>query len=700
MNRVGVALFITLSVSPFAWGLTLNSRAQRYLKAMTRTEKVQLLSGQGWWQTAGVERLGLKSIRISDGPHGLRKALAGDPRDGELATCFPTLSALGSSWDPALVKDVAQELARQSQAADVQVLLGPGVNMKRSPLGGRNFEYFSEDPWLTGQLAAAYIEGLQSEGVGASLKHLAGNNQESQRMSMNSKIDLRTLNEIYLQAFEIAVKQAKPWTIMTSYNRLNGLPTAENKWLLDEMLRHRWKFNGLALSDWGAVDNRLSALYAGLNLDMPGLSSAPREQILQALANGTLLESELDHAVLPVIELLLKAQNNRHEGQLVDFARAHQLARRAAAGSIVLLKNEKQFLPISLASAPRLLVIGQLAVTPSIEGGGSSHVNSSRVSRPIDRIQTLRQRSGEAPAQFAPAYDSSGEVSDQQISEAKLLAKQADTVLLFVGLPDGFETEGEDRTSLDLPRGQDQLVQAVLSVQPRTVVILQNGSPLAMPWIEQAPAVVEAGLSGEAMAEALVDVLTGAVNPSGKLAETFPKSLEDTPTFGNFPSLTGEADYREGLFVGYRHYDTKHVLPLFPFGYGLSYTSFKYSRLRKGTAYLLRKGKPYLFYLHALVSNQGARSGHEVVQVYVHDAGGDKRTPFKELKAFKKIWLGRGQSQRVSFKLGRRAFSHYNAERRRWELGKGPFEILVGGSSMGPFVTNSFTRSELDALAF
>lgn len=591
-------------------------KATALVAQMTLEEKALLLSGDGWWRTHRVDRLQIPSICMTDGPHGLRKV------EGEglglstsvPATCFPTASALASSWDTELIRQVGTALAEEAQASDVQILLGPGVNMKRSPLGGRNFEYFSEDPVLAGKMAAAYIEGVQSEGVGTSLKHYAANNQEFERMATSSNLDERTLHEIYLPAFEIAVKEAQPWSVMAAYNPVNGVYATENNLLLQDILRSRWGFEGFVVSDWGAVHDRVAEVEAGLSLEMPGSGDYNRNKILEAVRAGRLSTEKLEEAVVPLLAVMLRAKDLHRPGVTFDAGRHDALARRAAGESLVLLKNDGNLLPLDVGQTKTIAVIGAFAKTPRYQGAGSSQVNPTLVSTAYEELVKLADQ--KAAIRYAAGYTEEGATTEELLDEARQQAKAVEVALVFVGLPDSYESEGFDRVSLDLPAGHNALIQAVSAVQPSTVVVLMNGSAVTMPWARKVKAIVEVWLGGQAGGGAIADALTGRVNPSGKLSETFPLRLEDTPPYPNFPARNKESNYGEGIFIGYRHYDVRKLTPLFPFGFGLSYTTFAYSDLRV-SADVFNEADGLTVEVN--VRNAGPVAGKEVVQLYVHE---------------------------------------------------------------------------------
>ncbi|MCB8935939.1 MAG: glycoside hydrolase family 3 C-terminal domain-containing protein [Anaerolineae bacterium] len=641
---------------------------------MTLEEKAALCTGASAWTTTPIPRLDLPELLVSDGPHGLRRVPEVQSMSSQSlpATCFPTASSTAAGWDVDLLREMGEALAEEAISLGVDVILGPGTNMKRSPLCGRNFEYFSEDPYLAGALATSLIEGIQSRGVGTSLKHFAANNQEYERFSIDAVIDERALREIYLPAFEAAVTQAKPWTVMCAYNRLNGIHASQNHWLLTEVLRDEWGFEGFVVSDWGAVHDRVAALKAGLDLEMPGPKPTRVNAVIEAVRNGDLDEAVLDEAVRRILTIVCRAAQTPKGGEF-DVAAHHALARRISAESIVLLKNDG-ILP--LQSPEHIAVIGRAAMEAHFQGGGSSHINPTQVDVPFAELQKL---AGNAELSFAEGYPKDDSLDGGLIDEAVALARTADVALLYVALPSFKESEGYDRPDLDLTAQQVKLIQAVTAVQPHTVVILNNGAPVVMgEWLDQTAAVLEAWMMGQAGGSAIADVLFGRVNPSGKLAETFPLRLIDTPSYLNFPGENGVVRYGEGLFIGYRYYDAKETAVLFPFGYGLSYTTFEYSNLQLSAD---RFKDVDGLTVSVDVTNTGAVAGKEVVQLYVHDHESRLVRPYKELKGFAKVSLQPGETQTVSLALDSRAFAYYDPAHHQWITEDGQFDILVGASS-------------------
>jgi beta-glucosidase len=652
------------------------ARANELVAEMTLEEKALLLSGDGWWHTYPIDRLEIPALSISDGPHGLRKVEGGGLPTSVPATCFPTASALASSWDTELMRRVGVALAEECQAHDVRILLGPGVNMKRSPLGGRNFEYFSEDPVLAGKMAAAYIQGVQSEGVGTSLKHYAANSQEFERMETNSNLDERTLHEIYLPAFEIAVKEAQPWSVMAAYNPVNRVFATENRLLLHDILRTRWGFEGFVVSDWGAVHDGVAGVNAGLSLEMPGSGDYLRKKIIEAVRTGRLSTGKVDEAVGRLLAVILKAKENQRFEVTFDLEQHDALVRQAAGESLILLKNEGQLLPLNVEQTKTIAVIGAFAKTPRYQGSGSSQVNPTRVSTAYEEL--LKLVGTDTVIGYAAGYDTDGATTADLIEEAAGQARAAEVAIVFAGLPDSYESEGFDRASLEMPAGHNQLIEAVSAAQPNVAVVLMNGSAVTMPWVKQVKAILEAWLGGQAGGGAIADALTGRINPSGKLSETFPARLEDTPPYPDFPSRNREANYGEGLFIGYRYYDTRKMAPIFPFGFGMSYTTFAYLDMR-ASAYAIKDTESTT--VEVKIKNTGPVAGKEVVQLYVHEQRPKVVRPEKELKAFIKVALQPGEEKTVSFKLKSRDFAYYDSLRHDWVVNPGKFEVLVGGSS-------------------
>lgn len=652
----------------------MTTNLQSIIAQMTLEEKAALCTGASPWTTTPVERLGIPEMIVSDGPHGVRRvpdvnamAVKSLP-----ATCFPTASCLASTWDVNLIHKMGQALAEECIALNVDVLLGPGANMKRSPLGGRNFEYFSEDPYLAGEMAASIIHGIQSKGVGTSLKHYAANNQEFQRFSISAEVDERTLREIYLPAFEKAVKQAKPWTVMCSYNKVNGTFASEHYHLLTEVLKNEWGFDGLIVSDWGAVRDRVAALKGGLDLEMPGPQERRVRAVVEAVRSGKLDEAVLDESVRRILNIVFKAKETPKNGTF-DVNAHHELAYKIAAEGMVLLKNNG-ILP--LKGQQHIAVIGRAAENTHFQGGGSSHINPTKVAIPFKELQT---RAETAELTYAEGYPRDDSFRQDLIDQAVGLAQAADVAVLYIALPTFKESEGYDRTDLDLTEQQVALIKAVSKVQPKTIVVLNNGAPVAMSeWIDDVAAVLEAFMMGQAGGAAIADILFGKVNPSGKLAETFPLKLSDTPAYINWPGGAGEVRYGEGLYIGYRYYDAKEMPVLFPFGHGLSYTTFTYSNPKvSATRFKDVDGLT----VTVDVTNTGKLAGKEIVQVYVHDQKSGLNRPLKELKGFTKVELQPGETKSVSISLDFRAFAYYHPEYKQWITEDGELDILIAASA-------------------
>ncbi len=647
---------------------------QSIISKMTLEEKAALCTGASPWSTTPVERLGVPEMIVSDGPHGVRRVanLNSISEESLPATCFPTASSTACTWDPQLLHAMGQALAEEAIALKTDVLLGPGVNMKRSPLGGRNFEYFSEDPFLAGEMAAALIDGIQSKGVGTSLKHFAANNQEFRRFAINAEVDERSLREIYLPAFETAVKKAKPWTVMCAYNKLNGTYCSENKDLLTGILKQEWGFEGLVVSDWGAVHDRVKSLLGGLDLEMPGPKPGRVRKVVEAVQKGELQEAVLDEAVRRILTIVFKAAQTP-KGGTFDVEAHHALARRIASEGMVLLKNNG-ILP--LKEPQHIAVIGRSADCAYFQGGGSSYINPTSVDIPYKELQA---QAGGAELTYAAGYAEDGSYQQPLIDEAVNLARSADVAVLYISLPAFKESEGYDRTDLDLAPQQVALIKAVGAVQPNCVVVLNNGAPVVVAeWIDSAAAVLESWMMGQAGGAAIADVLFGRVNPSGKLAETFPVRLADTPALLNWPGEAGAVRYGEGLFIGYRYYDARQAPVQFPFGFGLSYTSFEYSNAKvSATTFKDVDG----LMVSVDVTNTGKLAGKETVQVYVHDRKSGLVRPEKELKGFAKVGLQPGEKKTVSIALDFRSFAYYHPAYQRWITENGEFDLLVGASS-------------------
>ncbi|BCJ45651.1 glycosyl hydrolase [Actinoplanes ianthinogenes] len=622
---------------------------------LTTAEQAALTSGSDFWQTTGIAPAGLPAVVVTDGPHGVRmQASGGDLLAGVPATCFPPAVATASTWDPELLRRMGEALGDECRAMDVAVLLGPGVNLKRSPLGGRNFEYFSEDPILTGVLATEWVRGVQSKGVGASLKHFAVNSQETDRMRVSADVDERTLREMYLRAFHRVVTRAQPWTVMCAYNKVNGVYASEHHWLLTEVLRDEWGFEGLVVSDWGAVVDRVASIRAGLDLTMPGPDAAGDQQLVDAVEAGTLDAAVLRRSADRVRTMVVNAGKREPGGYDADSH--HELAREIAGRAIVLLKNDGGLLPLR-AEGQTIAVLGEFARTPRYQGGGSSQITPTRLDDALTRIQA----STSATVTFAEGYDDP--------DAAARVARGSDVALVFVG--SAHETEGADRDSLDLPAEHLALIERVAAANPNTVVVLSNGAVLlTSPWESAVPAIVEGWLLGQAGGSALADVLFGRVNPSGRLAETIPVKLADHPSYLDFPGEHGHVRYGEGLHVGYRGFDARQTPVAYPFGFGLSYTTFAYGT---PTGSGLEITVP--------VTNTGDRDGREVVQVYVSLPGSAVRRAPRELKAFANVAIAAGETVEVTLHVDRDDLAYWDTRLNRWVVEDGDYVFEVGASS-------------------
>ncbi|HUH96597.1 MAG TPA: glycoside hydrolase family 3 C-terminal domain-containing protein [Anaerolineales bacterium] len=644
------------------------------VKDMTLEEKAALCVGAGPWTTLPIERLGIPEMTVTDGPHGVRRSedVHTFVTKSVPATCFPTAASMASTWNVDLIRKVGEALGEECIALNVDVILGPGANMKRTPLCGRNFEYYSEDPYLAGKMAANFIAGVQSKGVGTSLKHFAANNQETQRSTISSEMDERTLREIYLPAFETAVKEAKPWTVMCSYNKINGTFSAENQRLLTAILRDEWGFEGVVISDWGAVHDRVEALRAGLDLEMPGPRARHLKAVIEAVRSGSLSEAVLDHSVRLLLEIVFRAEGTKKGGSF-DVAAHHALARKVASEGMVLLRNNGV---LPLKNQRNIAVIGRAAKEAYYQGGGSSHINPTRIDSPFEELQKLAP---DAHLTYAEGCRQDETIDQALIDEAARNGRSADVALLYLSLPASKESEGYDRPDLDLTGQQIRLIKALTAIQPKTVVILNNGAPVVMgEWIDGTAAVLEAWMMGQAGGGAIAAVLFGRANPSGRLAESFPAHLADTPAYLNFPGENGRVRYGEGIFIGYRYYDAKQIPVQFPFGHGLSYTQFAYKNPEVSA-----KTFKDLDGLRVSVdvTNTGQVAGQEVVQVYVHDHKSRLVRPPKELKGFAKVSLAAGATKTVTLNLDFRAFAYYHPSYQQWITEDGEFDILIGASS-------------------
>lgn len=650
---------------------------EEIIRKMTLEEKASMCDGLDYWHSQPVERLGIPSIALNDGPHGIRKK--GDPekaKNGETtilkgvpAICFPTASATACSWDTELIEEMGKALGDECLKEQVSVLLGPGTNIKRSPLCGRNFEYFSEDPVLAGEMSAAFIKGVQSKGIGTSLKHFAANNQETRRMTVSSVVDERALRELYLLPFEIAVKKSQPKTVMCSYNRVNGTYAAENDWLLNKILRDEFGFEGIVVTDWGAENQRVEGLLAGQELEMPTSSGSGEKLIIEAVKNGKLAESVLDKAVDNIIDLVKYAEKSLDKNYTYDVSEHHAFARKIAEQCMVLMKNENNLLPLNKNS--RISVVGEMARIPRYQGAGSSLINPLMLDNACDTLTEMG-----ISYTFSQGY---GKGKKQKlISEAVENSKDADAVLLFIGLTDEYETEGNDRKHLRIPQEHIELLESLCAVNRNIVVVLAGGAVVEMPWADKVPAILNQFLTGEGSGNAVCRILFGDVNPCGKLSETYPFRLDDNSSYNYFPGAPLSVEYRESIYVGYRYYDTAKKPVRFPFGHGLSYTQFEYSDLKLDKANMNDNDT---LTVSLKVKNIGKRDGAEIVQLYVRDTEATAFRPYKELKGFKKLLLAAGEEKQVEFKLSKRAFAYYDTNISDWHVETGDFEILIGASS-------------------
>ena len=641
---------------------------------MTLEEKAGLCSGDDFWHTKAVERLGIPRTMVSDGPHGLRKqddqADHLGINDSIKAVCFPAACATAASFDPEMIRAMGEAIGDSCQHEKLSVVLGPAVNIKRSPLCGRNFEYYSEDPYLAGRMATAMIQGVQSRNVGTSIKHFALNSQEHRRMSSSSDADERTIREIYFPAFEMAVKEAEPWTVMCSYNRINGVYASEDPWLLTEVLRKEWGFRGYVVSDWGAVSDRVDGVAAGLDLEMPSSGGINDRKIVEAVKAGKLDEQVVDRACERILNIVYRYLENAKPETPWDKEAQHRQAAEIAAECMVLLKNEGDLLPLDKEN--EIAFIGEFAEKPRFQGGGSSHINAFKTTSALEAAKGLK-------ITYARGYSvARDEATDADIAEAVSAAKKAKAAVVFAGLPDSYESEGYDRSHMRMPACQNRLIEAVAEANPNTVVVLHNGAPVEMPWIGKVKAVLEAYLGGQAVGEAVVRVLFGDANPCGHLPETFPRKLEDNPSFLYYGGEGNVTEYREGIFVGYRYYDKKKMDVLFPFGFGLSYTTFEYSNLRLSADKI--KDTDTLT-VTVTVKNTGKRAGKAVVQLYVGDEESTPIRPVRELKGFSKVALQPGESREVSFVLDKRSFAYWNKQIHDWHVETGVFTVEAGFSS-------------------
>lgn len=667
------------------------------VEKMSLEQKAKFVSGYDYWHLEEAKELGLPKIMVTDGPHGLRKQNTDKKTSDGIglgnsvpATCMPPAATSACSWDEDLLREEGEALAEECLQEKVSVILGPGTNIKRSPVCGRNFEYFSEDPLLAGKMSANLINGCQSKGIGNSLKHFACNSQEAFRMVVNEVIDERTIREIYFPAFEIAVKEAQPWTVMNSYNRINGVYASQNYWLQEQVLRKEWGFKGLVLTDWGASVDRIPGLENGTDLEMPSSGTLNTQRIIDAVNNGTLKEEVLDKRVDNVVDLIIKSKPALEKEFKFDIEAHHSIARKVAEGSMVLLKNEDGILP--LKSGAKVAVIGELAKAPRFQGAGSSVINPTKLDNAYDELVKLG-----VDVTYAQGYEKGkDEINSQLVSEAKNVAAKADVALVFVGLTEEFEGEGYDRENINMPSSHNNLVSEIAKANENTVVVLAGGSVVYIPWISEVKALLNSGLGGQAGGSAVANILTGKVNPSGKTAETYPLTFEDNPTFGNYPGGPVVSEHKESVYIGYRYYDTAEKEVLFPFGYGLSYTTFEYSGIKLSAKEI---NDTDTLKVSFTIKNTGNVDGAEIAQVYVADKESTIFRPKKELRAFTKVFLKAGESKEVTLELSKRAFAYYNVNLGDWHVESGDFEIMVGASSRDIKLTDTVNvKSTVEAV--
>ncbi len=645
---------------------------------MTLEQKAAFVSGLNYWYLQSAPELGLPKIMMTDGPHGLRKQNTEKRPEGiglgnsVPSTCFPPAVTAACSWDEDLLKLEGEAIAEECLQEKVSVILGPGTNIKRSPVCGRNFEYFSEDPLLAGKCSAALVNGIQSKGVGTSLKHFACNSQEAFRMIIDEIMDDRAIRELYLTAFEICIKESKPWTVMNSYNRINGIYSSQNKWLQEDVLRNEWGFDGLIVTDWGASVDRVPGLECGTDLEMPSSGTLNKKKIIEAVKSGELNEKILDKAVDNVVELILKSKPALEKEHTFNINEHHKIAQKIAENSIVLLKNEDNVLPIK--KGQKVAVIGEMAKAPRFQGAGTSVVNPTKLDNAYDELLKFGVN-----ISYSQGYDKGKDVIDDSlVNEAVKSAKAADVAIIFAGLTEEFEAEGYDRKNIEMPGSHNHLISEIAKANPNTVVVLAGGSVIHMPWINEVKALLNSGLGGQAGGAAVANILTGTINPSGKTSETYPISFSDNPTYGNYPGGPVTSEHRESVYIGYRYYDTAKKDVLFPFGYGLSYTTFEYSDIKLSSDNIKDTD---IVTVSFKIKNTGSTDGAEVAQIYVADKESTIFRPIKELRAFEKVFLKAGEEKEVSVELSKRAFAFWNININDWMVETGEFDILVGTSS-------------------
>lgn len=663
------------------------------INKMTLKEKAELVSGENYWYLHEVKKAGLPKIMLTDGPNGLRKQNTEKRPDGiglgnsVPSTCFPPAVTSACSWDKELLRLEGEAIAEECLAEKVSVILGPGVNIKRSPVCGRNFEYFSEDPYLSGVCATAFTNGVQSKGVGVSLKHFACNSQEAFRMIIDEIIDERAIRELYLPAFEMCVKKAKPWTVMNSYNKINGTYSSQNCWLQQKVLREEWGFDGLIVTDWGASVDRVLGLECGTDLEMPSSGTLNTKKIISAIENGELDEEILNKAVNNIIELIEKSKPALKKSHTYDKNEHHKISRKIAEGSMVLLKNDSNLLP--LKEDQKIAVIGEMAKYPRFQGAGTSVINPTMLDNAFEEFLKLGVN-----VTYSRGYDRTKDVTDKEmINHAVDTAKNADVAVIFAGLTEGFEAEGYDRNNIDMPNCQNRLISEVAKVNPNTVVVLAGGSVILMPWINEVKAVLNSGLGGQASGSAVANILTGNVNPSGKTSETYPIQFSDNPTYGNYPGGPVTSEHRESVYIGYRYYDTANKNVLFPFGYGLSYTTFEYSDIKLSADRIKDTDTVTVSFK---IKNTGSVDGAEIAQIYVADKKSTIFRPVKELRAFEKVFLKSNEEKEITVSLSKRAFAFWNININDWFVENGEFDILVGASSRDIKLSKTITVESTD----
>lgn len=643
---------------------------RKIIEQMSLEEKASLCVGEDYWNSMKIEKYNIPSITMSDGPHGLRvqktKADNLGINQSEVSTCFPALSTVGNSWNKEMAYKLGKAIGEEAKKENVNIVLGPAINIKRSPLCGRNFEYVSEDPYLSGILGSEYVKGMQSQNVGSCVKHFAVNNQENRRRTINAVIDERALREIYLNAFQIVIKQSKPWAIMSAYNKVNGVYCSENKHLLKDILRDEWKYNGIVISDWGAENDRVEGIKATHDLEMPGGRGNGIQEIISAVKLNKITERELDEIVDRIIEIA-KSSKNQQKEYTYNPKEHHEIALQIAEDSIVLLKNEDEILPLK---KEKIALIGDMAKNPRYQGAGSSTINPYKVENAFENFKEYN-----VEFEYTKGYERIESENDANLrKKAVELAKKNKIVVIFAGLTEIYESEGVDRKNLDIPENQNKLIEEISKVNKNIIVVLANGAPITMPWKDKVKAIITGYLGGEAGSRAMVNCLIGKVNPSGKLAETYPNKLEDTPCYNNYPGTELTVEYKESIYVGYRYYEKANKEVLFPFGFGLSYTNFEYSSLK------LNQEKDEIKVTFK-IKNTGKVIGKEIAQIYISQENPKIYKPIKELKDFKKVELKPGEEKQIEIELPKSSFEYYNPETKKWSIEEGIYEIQIGKSS-------------------